>query len=218
MSPPALEKLAILGATGRTGQQLVRQALVKGLKVRALARDPSKLTLEGVEVIQGELNDPQVLGTLFTGAQAVLSALGGRSISSGGLHSVSMRGIVSAMQAAGVRRYVGLSSGAASVPTDKTSFVMRTFLGAARVFLPRYIEDKQAEVEALLASDLDWTLIRVAGQLVDGTDGKIEVSLDAPRGMPRPSQRGLVAAQMLSAALDGKWSRQAPYAAGARDR
>lgn len=37
-------RIAIFGASGRTGRPLVEQALEAGHEVRALVRDPSKLT------------------------------------------------------------------------------------------------------------------------------------------------------------------------------
>ena len=48
-------KLAIFGATGRTGKPLVTQALEQGHEVRALARDPAKLDVaqENLLVIHG---------------------------------------------------------------------------------------------------------------------------------------------------------------------
>ncbi|XP_077870171.1 flavin reductase (NADPH)-like [Saccoglossus kowalevskii] len=39
-------KVAVLGATGRTGVPLVRQALEKGHHVVAIVRDRSKVTIE----------------------------------------------------------------------------------------------------------------------------------------------------------------------------
>ena len=41
--PSVNMKIAVLGATGPTGQQIVTQALAKGFEVRALVRDPDKM-------------------------------------------------------------------------------------------------------------------------------------------------------------------------------
>ena len=52
-------KIAVFGATGDTGKQLVEQALSVGYEVVAFARNPSKLNIsnEHLTVIQGELSD-----------------------------------------------------------------------------------------------------------------------------------------------------------------
>ena len=39
-------KIAVFGATGSSGQQLVKLALQKGYKVTVLARTPEKLTIK----------------------------------------------------------------------------------------------------------------------------------------------------------------------------
>lgn len=46
-------KLAILGATGRSGLYLVEQALEEGHEVVAIVRDPSKMTLENEKLKVG---------------------------------------------------------------------------------------------------------------------------------------------------------------------
>lgn len=38
-------KIAVLGATGQTGQQLVKQALQQGHIITAIVRNPSKLAI-----------------------------------------------------------------------------------------------------------------------------------------------------------------------------
>ena len=50
--------LSIFGATGKTGQLLVRQSLDEGNAVVVYARNPSNLDLKSknLSIIQGELN------------------------------------------------------------------------------------------------------------------------------------------------------------------
>ena len=52
-------KLAVFGATGPTGRQVVTQALEQGHDVTAFARSPEKLGLEheGLTVIKGDVMD-----------------------------------------------------------------------------------------------------------------------------------------------------------------
>jgi uncharacterized protein YbjT (DUF2867 family) len=55
-------RLAVFGATGGTGKQLVEQALAAGNQVVAFVRNPSKLNIrhEHLTIIQGELTDPMI--------------------------------------------------------------------------------------------------------------------------------------------------------------
>src|SRR6202035_2503978 len=52
-------RILIIGATGGTGHELVRQALEQGHQVTALARKPKKMKLEhpNLRVVQGNVRD-----------------------------------------------------------------------------------------------------------------------------------------------------------------
>jgi putative NADH-flavin reductase len=75
-----LKKIAVFGATGETGKQIVEQALQAEYEVVAYARNPSKLNVsnEHLTVIQGELSDVALVETALRGTSAVLSTLGPR--------------------------------------------------------------------------------------------------------------------------------------------
>jgi uncharacterized protein YbjT (DUF2867 family) len=68
----------VTGATGRQGGAVIRHLLPKGWKLRALTRDPSshaaqELAGRGVEVIQGDLEDPASLERAVSGTYGVYS-------------------------------------------------------------------------------------------------------------------------------------------------
>src|SRR5713226_5833438 len=68
----------ITGATGRQGGAVIRHMLPKGWKLRALARRPDTpaardLTRQGVEVVQGDLEDPASLERAARGAYGIYS-------------------------------------------------------------------------------------------------------------------------------------------------
>ena len=208
--------IALLGATGRTGRQVIAQAPARGVKIKALARDPSKLAgLDLVEVVAGDVRDEAALRRLFTGIGAVISALGPRSIRAH-VQSGAMDGLIAAMRAREVKRYVGVTSAAAVLPGERPGSLLRGLLWLSKALVPAYIEDKKAEADSLAASELEWTLIRVPGLLVDGEGGSVAVSLTPSRGLPRPAQRQAVAGVMLDAVLERKWIRQAPFTPGVR--
>ena len=73
-------KLLIFGATGGTGQELVRQALELNHDVTAFVRTPAKLamTKERLRVVKGDIADPPTIRAAIPGHDAVLSALGTR--------------------------------------------------------------------------------------------------------------------------------------------
>lgn len=86
-----MKTIAIVGGTGQTGKWAVKGALLRGYKVKILARSPEKVdkilaTLfdeadvekhkANVEVIKGGVRDEEAIAGLLTGAEVVLSFLG----------------------------------------------------------------------------------------------------------------------------------------------
>ena len=68
-------KLIVLGATGATGLEIVRQALERGHSVTALARSPERLKLFGdrIRIKQGDLLNSADLEPVIRGHDAVIS-------------------------------------------------------------------------------------------------------------------------------------------------
>src|SRR5215475_14314806 len=68
----------ISGATGRQGGAVIRHMLKKGWNLRALTRDPNskaaqELQRKGVEVVQGDLEDPASLERAARGVYGIFS-------------------------------------------------------------------------------------------------------------------------------------------------
>jgi nucleoside-diphosphate-sugar epimerase len=70
-------KILILGATGRTGKYLVKEALNRGFEVNILVRDSKKVELksEKLNIFEGDTTNIQDLKTALTDCKSVLSAL-----------------------------------------------------------------------------------------------------------------------------------------------
>ncbi len=80
-------KFTVLGGTGRTGQELLKQALAAGHRVTAVVRSPHKLEalrngltsaeeVKRLEVMEGDIFSADDLTKLITGSDAVISTLG----------------------------------------------------------------------------------------------------------------------------------------------
>jgi nucleoside-diphosphate-sugar epimerase len=67
--------IALTGASGYAGGRLLEALVARGTPVRALVRAPSAwpaLRARGVEVVPGDLRDPEAVARLVEGAQAVV--------------------------------------------------------------------------------------------------------------------------------------------------
>jgi len=147
-------KLFLIGATGRTGQEIVQQALERGHHVTAFVRSPESITLknERLAVLKGNAMDENQLFDAMRNHNAVLSTLGPREIfkPNSMLHDSALA-TTRAMNRSGVKRLVVLSAAAhfPGIPNRIASFVMRN-----------HMRDSLAMEEVVQASGLDWTIAR----------------------------------------------------------
>ncbi|MFF8957982.1 NAD(P)H-binding protein [Streptomyces sp. NPDC014894] len=106
----------VTGATGTVGRRIVQELLDRGRRVRALTRDPERAGLPaGVEVVRGDLTDPDSLAAALDGVA--------------GLHLITFGGpyftpletgprILELARGAGVRRITVLHGGGPSPLED----------------------------------------------------------------------------------------------------
>jgi uncharacterized protein YbjT (DUF2867 family) len=109
--------ILVAGATGRQGGAVIRNMLGKGWKLRALTRNPQSdsamtLTSQGVEVMQGDLEDPASLERAARGAYGVYSVQDFWTV---GARREVLQGnnLADAAQKAGVEHFVFASVGGA---------------------------------------------------------------------------------------------------------
>jgi nucleoside-diphosphate-sugar epimerase len=71
MATAAMTTIAVLGATGGTGREVVQQALAAGQSVRALVRTPEKLNLkhERLSVVRGDAHNADDVAAVRTARQ-----------------------------------------------------------------------------------------------------------------------------------------------------
>jgi uncharacterized protein YbjT (DUF2867 family) len=105
----------VTGATGYIGGRLVPRLLDAGHRVRAMARTPDKLAdapwRDDVDVVRGDLTEPESLTEAFNGADVVYYLVHSMGTSKDFVaeEKQSARNVVEAAKRAGVRRLVYLS-------------------------------------------------------------------------------------------------------------
>ncbi len=203
-------KLAVFGATGPTGQQLVQQALEQGHSVSALARTPEKLAIQhsSLQIVKGNVLDVAAVEEAISGTDAVLSCLGRRSPFKGkgdvwrGTHN-----IVLTMKKLGVRRVIVESAYAAGNSRAFAGFGMKlvtsTLLGWA------YKEKELLEPD-VMSSGLDWVIVRPPA-LRDGPKmGNYRVGEGLRLSVWNWINRADVAEFMLKQVTTDEWLRKTP--------
>jgi nucleoside-diphosphate-sugar epimerase len=109
----------VTGGTGLTGANVCEQLIARGDAVRALVRNPADaeaLTAIGVDVVQGDIADPDDVSRAAKGCDAAIhcaALLGGASQDMADFHAVNTVGTTNVLDAAkshGMRRVVALST------------------------------------------------------------------------------------------------------------
>src|ERR687888_521474 len=101
--------VTVFGATGGTGQHVVRQALAAGHHVTAVVRDPARLDQtehSRLKPVIADAMDPDAIAATVSGQDAVVSALGPRTRADASVCADGARAIITAMRASGARRLV----------------------------------------------------------------------------------------------------------------
>lgn len=198
--------IALFGATGGTGREVLEQALAAGHAVKALARDPSKLVpRDGLTVIPGDVLDQAAADACVEGTDAVICVLGTKP----GNEPVEAPGterILAAMGKHGVKRLVAVSSMGVGDSIEQINLAFRVIMNLT---LKRIMQAKEAQERLIMASDTDWTIVRPGG-LTDGPrTGNYRAGTDKSIKAGRVA-RADVAEYVLRQLADDGCVRQAP--------
>lgn len=143
-------KIAVIGATGRAGQEISAELVRRGHRVTAISRHPERaLEDEAVTAVAGDVADGGALSALLAGHDAVVSAVM--------FTDTDPAILVGAVREAGVPRYV-VVGGAGSLEVAP---------GVPLVGTPEFPKEYLAEATrggAFLdylrgVSDIDWTFL-----------------------------------------------------------
>jgi putative NADH-flavin reductase len=160
-------RVAVIGASGRTGQATVAHATATGHQVIAVVRTPAKAP-PATTVAQADARDVAALTAAIRDADAVVSCIGRVE---GEPDPTLLRdaaiALIAAQDAAGVRRLVAVSAAAAFVAGDDplSRFVAKPLL--ERMLKANNVDTRAME-KVVRASSTSWTLLRpsrlVAGE------------------------------------------------------
>jgi len=201
-------KLVVFGATGGTGQQVVTQALAQGHAVTAFVRRPEAVTTQhaNLSIVQGDILDAAAVAAAIAGHDVVLSALGTRGDDKPVLPD-GTRNILAALELAGIRRSLWVSSFGVGDSVAQMGWIARTVI--VNLFLKKAIAEKEIQERYIRESSGDWIIARPGG-LTDGPlTGAYRVTGPGDKvGRPAIS-RADVADFMLKNLTDPRYVRRA---------
>lgn len=199
-------KLIIFGATGGTGQQLVRQALKQGNSVTAFVRSPEKLNLKNnnLSVIRGDVLDKTAVEKAVQGHDAILVALGVKPPSRKVVVGPGTQNILAAMKKHAIRRIIVESAMFMDEALRQKSFLMRLLIAT---LMKGLYQDKLVQEKAVMESGLDWVIVRPTA-LTEGAKSGWQVRDPREAGMTSRISRANVADFMLKQLKDNSYLRR----------
>jgi putative NADH-flavin reductase len=186
-------RIAVLGASGRTGRLVVDRALARGLGVVApLRRQPAAPLDDRVSAAVVDLTHAAAVARVIDGAEAVVDTIGPVAGETTTEVSDTIGAGLDAMDRAGIRRIVATTN--AKVLTDDE--VTGEYANVA-------IEHRRV-VARLRASSCDWTVLAAPFLKDDPPTGEVETAVDA-KGPGRSLTRGDFATTLLDAIDRSEW-------------
>lgn len=206
--------ITVFGVTGRMQHLLVQQALDKGFKVIGYARSPSKMTFRHPNLVlkKGTMLDYAAIEEAVRGSDAVIETVG--------CLSKGTELIIGAMEKFKVRRLIVVSTSNAKDsndwPDQKFAILLaitRAVLKFLGLFNPQYsnaVSELRKIAEIVRSSDLDWTLVRVAGLNNNAKSGSVKAGYLGRGVIGFQTSRADMAHFLLDQVTDTTYIKKAP--------
>ena len=185
-------RIAVFGASGRTGRLVVARGSERGHDVTAVVRSRPDEPIRAAHTLVVDLGDRRSVASGVRGAEAVAWTIGPIVGVAGTDVSDAMRTAIEALGDAGVRRIVATAN--ATVLTDRE--VAGEYANVTA--------EHRRNLAALRASDLDWTVLAPPFLTDDAPTGEIEAVIDG-RAAGRSLTRGDFAAALVDALERSDW-------------
>ena len=160
-------KILLLGSTGRTGKQIIEEALRRGHKISAIARDPGKLKDYKIDITQGTPYDYETVEKAISGCDAVINTLNVSRKSDGlwaplaaptDMISKSASNAIKAMEKFGIKRFVALGTIGAGRSWKTSPAILKFIVSISNLKYAFADHGKQEEI--LEDSTMDYTICR----------------------------------------------------------
>jgi putative NADH-flavin reductase len=170
-------RIAVVGASGRTGKATVARALAAGHEVIAVVRTASSAPTGAVVKI-ADARDVSALTKALGGCDAVVSCLG--HVAGADDPTILADGataLLAAMAAAKVKRVVAISAAGAYVQGDDplSRFIAKPIV--ARFFGAAFADTREME-NVLRASNSEWTVLRPSRLVPGDSNGPYRAGVD----------------------------------------
>ena len=148
-------KLAIFGATGRVGSEILKRALEDGHQVTALQRSPKLDKHPNLETVFGNVREGKDIERVITGADAVFSALGTDKTTT---LTDALPFIIESMERHGINRIITIGT-AGILDSRLEEGKLRYQGGDSNRKMTFAAEEHEKAFRLLEQSNLEWTIV-----------------------------------------------------------
>jgi len=151
-------KVIVFGATGKTGQHVLRAALTQGHEVTAFGRSVDRIDIDdpALETHKGDVFDTDSVTSAVAGHDAAIVCLGSTGLRDKTTLSAGTAAVIDAMAAHDVQRLVVMSAAGVG---DSWQQIPRSSRLLFRTMLRNVFADHQAQEAIVEQSSLDWTTV-----------------------------------------------------------
>jgi putative NADH-flavin reductase len=180
-------RIAVFGASGKTGRLVVDRGLERGHEMVAFVRDASRFdrSHERLEIVAGDSRDPERVVAALRGSDAAVSVLSLEGPQDEPQHSEATRVIVEVALAEGVRRVVVTANNHVFHDDE-----VQTELAA-------FAREHRRNRELLRSSVLDWTIVASPTLADEPGPGSYSATIDGKAAGRRTARD-----ELATAALD----------------
>ena len=212
-------RIAVFGATGRTGQPLLKQAVERGHEVVAFVRDatglPSTLRNDDrVSTVEGDAYTGEGVDRAIAGdgdpVDAVVSVLGQTSDGPDDLLTDAGQHMLAAMSQHGAERFVTLVGAGVREDGESVSLGGRVMNALLKLLAGSVLEDARTHVESIKRSDTRWTVVRGPRLTEDAHTGEFRHGTDRSLGMRDTAARANVADFIIDCLEDDRYVHEMP--------
>ena len=209
-------KIAVIGARGRTGRIVVKDALAREHQVVAVTRAGAALEEDDDDLVnaRADVRDADALTRALVGADSVISALGvGTSRAATDLYSIGVRNTLRAMQSNGAAKLAVISAVPAGPWEEQPLLQRRIALPILqRFFGASYDDMRRMETILQQTTDVDWISLRPPRLVDKASKGAYRIDT-RPLAKARAITYGDLATALLDSLTRQDLYRHAAYVA-----
>jgi len=193
-------RIALFGATGRLGREVLNSALVREHSVTAHARKPPQDAQSGIDWVTGEA------GHAVAGADVVLVTFGQRSPSDVPFCAAETQAILDAMRRLQVNRILCVSGAMIGHYPGNRSWCFEKLAGWIQQRYRASMEDRAKQEDLVRHSGLQWTIFKPPRLTLKSPGGNLDVGPKVKVGLLSAAARSSLAHLMVEEAEQGRFA------------